>query len=128
MISFNLPAEMQEAMRDAARDAAISAARTFGFGGEAWTVSRPTGAGVAAKTLTAQPNITALAYRQRPGGLAQALAGTPVLADVWRLILLTGELLPGDVITSVTSPAYRFSIGDLEPWYEYTRCELERVR
>jgi hypothetical protein len=125
---FDLPEEMREAMRDAARDATISIARTFGFGGEAWTVERPTGAGVAAKTLTAQPNVTALAFRQRPGALAAAVAGTPVLADVWRLILLAGELLPGDVITSVADATYRFSIGDMEPWYEYTRCELERVR
>jgi hypothetical protein len=125
---FDLPVELQEAMRDAARDATISAARTFGFGGEAWSVERPTGAGVAAKTLTAQPTVTALAYRQRPGALAQAVAGTPVLADMWRLILLAGALQPGDVITSVADAAYRFNVADVESWYEYTRCELERVR
>lgn len=125
---FDLPVETQEAMRDAARDANIAAARTFGFGGEAWTVERASGVGVGPKTTTAEPNVTALAFRQRPGGQGVAVAGTPVLADVWRLILLAGELEPNDKITSVADPAYQFTIGTMEPWYEYMRCELERVR
>ena len=128
MSMFDLPPAMREAMRDAARDATISAARTFGFGGDTWSVQRPTGAGVGPKTMIAQPSVTALAFRQRPGGLAAALAGTPVLDDVWRLIVLAGTLQPNDVLTSVSEPMYKVTIASVEPWYEYQRCELERMR
>ena len=128
MSLFDLPPTMRDAMRNAARDATISAARTFGFGGDTWTVQRPTGAGVGPKTMVSQSNVTALAFRQRPGGLAQALAGTPVLDDVWRLIVLAGALQPGDVITSVADVSYRFAVASIEPWFDYARCELERQR
>jgi hypothetical protein len=119
-------------MRDAAKDANIAAARAFGFGGEVWTVARPEGAGIAAKTLTAQGTTELLAFRQRPGQQGAAGGGTPVLADIWRYIQLSpasGEALAvGDVIVSEAGDAYVFAIANAEPWYEYVRGDLERVR
>ena len=129
---FDLPAQTIEAMRDAAKAANIAAARAFGFGGEVWTVARPEGEGVAPKVLTAQGTTVLLAFRQRPGGQAAAAGGTPVLADVWRYIHLSpasGEaLLVGDVIVSETDDAYMFAIANAEPWFDYVRGDLERVR
>jgi hypothetical protein len=126
--SLDLPADVITSLRDAARDADISAARTFGFGGSNWGLSRPSGVGVGAKSLVSQDAIHGLAFRQRPGTLALAGGGTPVLADIWRFIVLDGDVQPGDVITSVADSDYEFGIASIEPWYQYERCELERVR
>ena len=125
---FDLPAATASGMRLAARDAGLAAARAFGFGGERWAVQRPSGVGVGARTLVDRPEVRALAFRQAPGPLAPATAGTPVLADVWRLLLVSGELRPGDVIASVAPSGYAFAVADAEPWYDYVRFELTRVR
>lgn len=129
---FDLPADTIQFMRDTARDANLAAARNFGHGGEVWTVARPEGEGVAPKVLTAQGETRLLAFRQRPGQQGAAAGGTPVLADVWRYIHLSpasGEALAvGDVIVSEADSGYMFSIANAEPWYEYVRGDLERIR
>lgn len=126
--SLDLPADLIASMRDAARDADISAARTFGFGGSTWDAEVPSGTGTGPRVLTPAGRIHGLVFRQQPGQTAPTGGGTPILADVWRLILLDGELRPGMVITSTTDSRYAFGIGTIEPWYEYFRCELERRR
>jgi hypothetical protein len=143
MISLDLPPESEALTRDAARAATLAAARAFGLGGDTWLISRPSGTGPAARTLTPLGHVAGLVFRQRPGPLAPAGGGTPVLADLWRAILDTGDILdadeddtgldarPGDVITSQADSAYTFGLASLEPWYadgEYKRCELERRR
>jgi len=127
--SLDLPADVIAAMRDDARDASISAARTFGFGGSTWDVDRPSGIGTGARSLARQAGaLHALAFRQRPGGLGAVAGGTPALADTWRMIVLAGDLLPGDVVTSQADARYVFGVASLEPWYDYLRAELERRR
>ena len=143
MISLDLPAESEALTRDAARAATLAAARAFGFGGDVWTISRPSGTGPGARTLQPLGHVAGLVFRQRPGPLAPAAGGTPVLADLWRAILETGDILdadeadtgldarPGDVIGSQEDSDYAFGIASLEPWYsdgEYKRGELERRR
>lgn len=129
MLSLDLPPETIAAMRTMARDATIEAARAFGFGGEAWAVSVPSGSGVGPKTLVASDAIQALAFRQRPGYLGPAAGDTPVLGDIWRMIVVSGSVTPGAVVTSVEDARYRFGIASTEPWYDdYIRCELERIR
>jgi hypothetical protein len=143
VISLDLPATAEALTRDAARAATLAAARAFGFGGDVWDVSRPSGTGPAARTLVSLGHVAGLVFRQRPGGLAPAAGGTAVLADIWRAILTTGDILdagevdtgldarPGDVLTSQADDSYTLGIASLEPWYadgEYKRCELERRR
>lgn len=126
--SLDLPADMIASMRDAARDANISAARTFGFGGSTWDAEAPSGTGTGPRVLTPAGQVHGLAFRQKPGQTTPTGGGTPILADVWRFILLGGDLRPGMVITSQTDDRYVFGIGTIEPWFEYFRCELERRR
>jgi len=126
--SLDIPADVIASMRDGARDATISAARAFGHGGSSWDVGRPSGIGTGPRTLTSVGSVQALAFRQRPGVTAPAAGGTPLLADVWRLIVLDGSLRPGDVIVSQTDPRYGFDVGTIEPWYAYKRAELTRLR
>jgi len=126
--SLDIPADVIASMRDGARDASISAARAFGFGGSTWDVDRPSGIGTGPRTLTSVGTVHALAFRQKPGTAAPAAGGTPLLADVWRLIVLEGSLRPGDVVVSQSDPRYGFAVGAMEPWYDYFRCELERRR
>lgn len=143
MISLDLPAESEALTRDAARAATLAAARAFGFGGAVWDISRPSGTGPAARTLVPLGHVTGLVFRQRPGPLSPAAGGTPILADLWRAILETGDILdadaddtgldarPGDVIVSQADSAYTFGLASLEPWYDdgdYKRAELERRR
>ena len=119
---------MIASMQGAAKQAAIDAASAFGFGGLRWTVQRPSGTGTGTRTLTTVADVTLLAFRQQPGSIAPDMAGAPVLADVWRYILLAGTLKPGDVIISRESAAYTFGIASSEPWYDYRRGDLERRR
>lgn len=141
MISLDLPPQTEGYIRDAARAATLASARAFGFGGDVWLVSRPSGVGPAPRTVGAIGRVRGLAFRQRPGQTGQAAGSTPVLADVWRAIFDDGQildadldpigldLLPGDVIESVADDDYQFGVGTLEPWYgDYKRCELERRR
>lgn len=128
--SLDIPADLIASLRDSARDATISAARTFGFGGSTWDYAEPTTGATATgpKTLTAMGTVQALAFRQKPGVAGPAAGTTPILQDVWRLIILEGTVRPGGVIVSQDDDRYRFSIGTIEPWYEYRRSELERLR
>ena len=126
--SLDIPVDLMQDMRDTAKDANISAARAFGFGGSTWDYAIPSGQGTGPRTLTSVGTVQALAFRQKSGGLASAAGGTPILADVWRLIVLQGNPRPGAVIRSQLDPRYAFGIGTIEPWYEYKRCELERLR
>lgn len=126
--SLDIPADLIASMQDTARDASVSAARTFGFGGSTWDTGRPSGIGTGARTLTSVGQVAALAFRQKPGTPAAAAGGTPILADVWRLIVLQGALRPGDVIISQSDPRYGFDVGSIEPWYDYKRAELTRLR
>lgn len=126
--SLDIPADLISELRDSARDASISAARTFGFGGSTWDVGRPSGIGTGPRTLTSVGAVMALAFRQKPGVTAPVGGGTPVLADIWRLIVLEGALHPGDVIVSQADPRYGFDVGTIEPWYDYKRSELLRLR
>lgn len=102
------------AMRDAARDAAIAAAKAFGFGGASWTAP-------------ASGTLTAYAYRQRPGVVALAAPGAAVLDDIWRMIVVSGTVYAGDVLTSVAD-GRSVTVKSVELWYDYQRCELERQR
>jgi len=124
--SLDIPADITLSMRDGARDASISAARTFGFGGSTWDYAEPLGSGTQPKVLTSVGTVQALAFRQRPGGLAAAAGGTPVLADIWRLIILDGTVKPGGVIVSQSDSDYAFELKSIEPWYQYRRAELFR--
>ena len=126
--SLDLPADEMQSLRDSARDADISAARTFGFGGSTWDAGLPSGQGTGPRVLTSAGEVHALAFRQKPGLTAPAAGGTPVLADVWRMIVLDGEVTPGMVLTSVADARYTFGVASIEPWYDYFRCELERRR
>jgi hypothetical protein len=54
--------------------------------------------------------------------------GTPVLDDIWRYILLSGSVLPGDVVTSSADSRYAFGVASSEPWFDYIRGDLERRR
>jgi len=143
VISLDLPAQAEAYARDGARAATLAAARAFGFGGDAWLISRPSGTGPGTRTLQPLGHVAGLVFRQRPGQLAPVAGGTPTLADIWRAILNTGAILdeseadtgltarPGDVLTSQADDAYAFGIASLEPWYadaDYKRCELERRR
>ena len=117
-----------QALRDAAKDASISAARAFGLGGSTWDAGVPSGIGTGPRVLTSAGTVHALAFRQKPGLTAPSAGGTPVLSDVWRMIVLEGDVTPGMVLTSQADARYTFSIGSVEPWYVYFRCELERIR
>lgn len=123
---FDIPEATAEAMRDAARDSSLAAAQAFGFGGDTWAVSRPSGNGVTADVaFSAAGNVTGYAYRQRPGAMGQALPQTAVLNDQWWFILLTGTLQVGDVLTSAAD-GRRIIVRTIEPWYEYSKCAIER--
>jgi hypothetical protein len=126
---LTIPAETEQAMRDAARDASIAAAKAFGFGGATWTVARWTGDGVtAARTaVTGVSAITGYAYRQEPGPTAPAAPGEPVLADLWRIIIVSGTVQEGDLLTSTTT-GEQLTISSVESWYGYVRCNVERQR
>lgn len=124
--SLDLPADLIASMRDQARDAGVSAARTFGFGGSNWDAEVPSGTGTGPRVLTDAGQVAALAFRQKPGVTAAAAGGTPVLDDVWRMIVLTGNVTPGMVLTSTADARYSFDVASIEPWYEYFRAELER--
>lgn len=127
-LSLDLPPDMQATIRDYAKDANIAAARLYGFGGSIWDAERPSGTGTAAKVLTEIDDVHVLAFRQRPGYLAGVAGGTPALNDIWRAIVLDGDLQPGDVITSQVDDDYCFGVASIEPWYDYQRAELERRR
>jgi hypothetical protein len=120
--------EMRADMRAAAKQADLDAAYAFGFGGTEWRVARPSGAGPGTRTLVAAADVTLLAFRQKPGPIAPNSGGAPVLADVWRYILLSGTVRPGDVVTSAGDSRYSFGVAATEPWYEYIRGDLERRR
>lgn len=125
---FELTDAQTLAMRNAARDATISAAKAFGFGGADWSVERWTGDGVtAARVGSGIANITGYAYRQRPGVVALAVVGAPVPDDIWRLIVIDGELEEGDIVTS-TATSEQLTIMSVESWYDYVRCDVERHR
>lgn len=126
--SLDIPADLIASLRESAKDATISAARTFGFGGSTWDAGRPSGIGTGPRALTSVGTVMALAFRQRPGTTTPVGGGTPVLDDTWRLIVLEGALRPGDVLVSQSDPRYGFDVGTVEPWYEYKRCELLRLR
>lgn len=126
--SLDLPADVIASMRDQARDADISAARTFGFGGSTWDAEIPSGQGTGPRTLTSAGVVHALAFRQKPGQVAHSAGGTPVLDDIWRMIILDGDVVPGMELTSQADPRYKVGIASVEPWYEYFRAELERRR
>lgn len=126
--SLDLPADQIGSMRDQARDADISTARTFGFGGSNWDAEIPSGQGTGPRTLTPAGTVHGLAFRQQPGVVAPSAGGTPVLADVWRMIVLDGDVRPGMVLTSRDDPRYVVGIASIEPWYEYFRAELGRSR
>lgn len=126
--SLDMDADLIASMRDDARDANISAARTFGFGGSTWGADAPSGTGTGPRVLTPAGQVHGLAFRQNPGATAPVAGGTPILADVWRMIVLSGDLVPGMVITSVADSRYEFGITSIEPWYDYFRAELERRR
>lgn len=124
MIELDLPAELTTTMREAARAADIAAARAFGFGGEVWDVSVPTGTGPAARTMVPSGSVGGLAYRQAPAVLKGSTAGVLVGGEQWRFILFSGSLQPNAQITSRTTPAYRFTVVSLEPWYDHAQAEL----
>jgi hypothetical protein len=126
--SLDLPSDLIADMRAQARDADISAARTFGFGGAYWDAAVPSGTGTGTRVLTPVGTVQALAFRQKPGQTAPSGGGTPLLDDVWRLIVLDGAVRPGMVLTSQDDPRYVFDVGTIEPWYDYSRCALERHR
>ena len=126
--SLDLPADLIASMRDQARDASISAARTFGFGGSTWDADVPSGTGTGPRVLTSSSEVHALAFRQRPGVTARSAGGTPVLDDVWRMIVLSGTVVPGMVLTSQADDRYQFGVASIEPWFNYFRAELERRR
>lgn len=128
--ALDLPADVIASIRDAAKDASISAARTFGFGGSTWDYAEPAAGATATgpKTLTTAGTVQALAFRQRPGALAVTGGGTPILADDWRLIVLDGTVRPGGVIVSQDDDRYAFEVATVEPWYDYKRAELHRLR
>lgn len=118
-------------MRGAARQADIEAARAFGFGGSLWTHARPAGDGPAPRDITILADVLVLyAYRQAPGPIGSVAGATPVLADTWRYVLVSGssDVLPGDIITSVDDAAYTFGIVSAEPWYDHAQGALERRR
>jgi hypothetical protein len=126
---LTISADTEQAMRDASRDATIAAAKAFGFGGGTWSVERWTGDGVttARTQVTGVPNITGYAYRQKPGLVAPALPGAPVLDDIWRLIVISGTVQVDDMLTS-TATGEQITISSVESWYNYTRCNVERQR
>lgn len=124
-----LPIELIDWMRHAARDATIESARAFGFGGSTWSVARASGTGPAAREPTVLPGtVVLLAFRQAPAGVAGVAGGVPALADTWRAVLISGNVMPGDIVTSTADPRYQFGVATIEPWYEYARLELERSR
>lgn len=135
-----LDASMIADLRAAARQADIDAAAAFGFGGASWYVDRPAGSGTATRTLARVGTVAALVFRQAPGPVAPSAPGVPILADVWRVLqtglVLTvsgtavgsGALKAGDVLTSAADTRYVFGIASTEPWYDYTRGDLERRR
>ena len=125
MFSLDLPLETIGTMQNLARDASISAARTFGFGGSNWSVQRPSGVGLGARTLVTVADIHGLAYLQRPSPLAR-LETTETLDDDWKLILFDGTLKAQDVITSASDSTYTFTVISVEPWYDYDRATLTR--
>jgi hypothetical protein len=97
-------------------------------GGEQWSVARPTGVGIAPKTLAALDPITARVYHQKPGTVRTGSGGTLILDAAWRMLLIAGTVQPGDVITSVADPDYSFDVVSIEPAFDYPQCELERRR
>lgn len=120
-------------MRESAKKATLESARAFGFGGNEWAVERPLGGFTSAASMSDQPNIRGYVFRQRPSTAQYARAArsdvdTPVLKDEWYLIVTSGTTQPRDKITSVTVSGYMFTVATAEPWYEYTRCSLERGR
>jgi hypothetical protein len=119
---------MRADLRDAARQADIDAAWAFGFGGTTWHVQRPSGSGTGARTLTTAADVTLLAYEQQYAPTVPNSAGVPVAAQLWRYILLSGQLQPGDVVTSADDSRYTFGVATIEPWYAYLRGDLERRR
>jgi hypothetical protein len=126
--SLDLPADTIAFMRDSARDANISHARTFGFGGSTWDAEIPSGVGTGPRTLTPAGVVHGLAFRQKPATTAPVAGGTPVLDDIWRMIVLDGDVQPGMELTSQADPRYVVGVASVEPWYEYFRAELERRR
>lgn len=126
--SLDLPPDTIASIRDQARDASISAARMFGFGGSSWDAAIPSGQGTGPRTLTGAGVVQGLAFRQRPGQTAPSAGGTPILNDVWRMIVFDGDVRPGMVLTSQADPRYVVEIASVEPWYDYFRAELERRR
>lgn len=126
--SLDLPPDLIASLRDTARDADISAARTFGFGGSTWDAGVPSGQGTGPRSLTPAGVVHALAFRQKPGATAPSAGGTPILNDVWRMIVLDGDVRPGMVLTSQADSRYIVTVESIEPWYDYFRAELERSR
>jgi hypothetical protein len=123
-----LPEQIAD-MQLAARDATIAAARAFGIGGSVWAVDRPSGGGVDVRSMQRQSDpIAALAFRQKPSALAQAIAGVPIGDEVWRVIVLSGDVQPGDVLLSAGSPPLAMRVDSVEAWYDYRRSNVSEVR
>lgn len=123
-----LPEQIAD-MQLAARDATIAAARAFGIGGSVWLLDRPSGGGVDARSMQRMvAPISALAFRQKPSALAQALAGVPIGDEIWRVIVLFGDVQPGDVLLSAGSPPLAMRVDSLEVWYDYHRCNVSEIR
>lgn len=129
MIDLQLADDMITTIRAAARDATIESARAYGFGGSTWSVERPSGSGTAARTLVPLADtVQALCFRRVPSPVALVGGGTPVLDERWQVIVLSGDVQEGDVLTSTTEPQYAVHVQSLEGWYAYRRGEIEERR
>jgi len=122
---LDLSQDQIDMMRASAQQATIQAARSFGFGGDTWHVSRTTGNGVTGAASSASAaDVTGYAYRRRPGTLSPAAPTTPTLDDLWGFIVMSGTVEVTDVLVSAADGT-EIRVLSVEPWYSYQRCDVE---
>ena len=124
-------------MQQAIAQTALSTAAADAVGGTLWDISRITGDGVeTASGQTAAGTATAYLVKERLSVLAQALAGTQVGTDQWRLYADEGEiaadvdsdgLWQGRVITSQDDSSVQFQIGTLDSDHGYITGIVEKL-
>lgn len=124
---LDLPTELIAELRASARAATLSAAAAFGLGGSVWEVLRAPASGMAARTLPPSgPDAMAYVFRRRPDRARQVEAGgAPGGAAPWGIVVVSGDIRPGDRLVSRASPTLKTTVKSLEPWYDYRQGDVD---
>ncbi len=107
--------------------AQLDIGRAFGVGGDQWAGERTTGDGEVTPVITQQFTVTAY-VRQIVSPQVQATADAFTSNTDWVLVAPLGQdIQVGDVVSSVTEPAYQFQVLTISTIRGMIDADVERV-